>query len=73
MTAHFLFLGLGEAAGFGSILRLMAMAGVQPPSSWAQSDSNQLTTASNWAAVYHRAAVYLRGYIVCVLVQLCIV
>ncbi|KAI5838420.1 hypothetical protein DFP73DRAFT_564951 [Morchella snyderi] len=53
VTVHFLFLGLGEAVGFNTILNFMPIAGA-PLRSWAQSDSNQLTKASNTAAGYLR-------------------
>lgn len=63
---HFLFLELGGVLCFDLVLKSMARAGVQSLSSWEQSDSNQLTVASN------AAARYFKRYIVCGSVQLCI-
>ncbi|KAH8144603.1 uncharacterized protein LAJ45_11371 [Morchella importuna] len=54
MTVHFLFLELGGVLCFDLVLKSMARAGVQSLSSWEQSDSNQLTVASNAAARYFK-------------------
>lgn len=58
---HFLFLELGGVSCFDLVLKSMARA---PLHSWTQSDSNQLTIASN------AAERYLKRYIVCGSVQL---